>query len=67
MIFVSRGAWRGLGCRSGSALLEGAGVIQIGARYEHGLMTIADSDGAKLLLGDAKNACAQLYIAVGMP
>ncbi len=44
-----------------------AGVIQIGARYEYGLMTIADSDGAKLLLGDAKNACAQLYIAVGMP
>lgn len=44
-----------------------AGSMQVGARYEYGLMTIADSDAADRVLGDAKNACAQIYLAVGIP
>ncbi|MBL7951231.1 MAG: PorT family protein [Flavobacteriales bacterium] len=44
-----------------------AGAVQVGARYEYGLVTLANSDNAELLLGDAKNACAQLYVAVGIP
>ncbi|MEZ4806871.1 MAG: porin family protein [Flavobacteriales bacterium] len=39
---------------------------QVGLRYTHGLANVADSDGADLILGDAKNRCAQLYIALGM-
>jgi hypothetical protein len=42
-----------------------AGPVQIGARYEYGLVTLADSDVAKTLLGDAKNSCAQIYLAIG--
>lgn len=42
-----------------------AGPIQVGARYLYGLSTLANSDGAELLLGDAKNSCAQVYIAFG--
>lgn len=44
-----------------------AGPAQVGARYTLGLMPIADSDGADLLLGDAKNSCVQVYVAFGMP
>ncbi len=43
------------------------GPAQIGVRYEHGLTEVASSDNAKLLLGDAKNACVQFYIAFGIP
>lgn len=42
-----------------------AGPIQVGARYLYGLTTLANSDGANALLGDAKNSCAQVYIAFG--
>ncbi len=45
-------------------LLGGVGVnlgpAQIGARYSYGLVDLADSDGAKLLLGDARNSAGQL-------
>ncbi len=41
------------------------GPLQIGLRYDYGLLTIANSDAAKFLLGDAKNSCAQVYIAFG--
>ena len=44
-----------------------AGPAQIGARYEFGLSQIANSDDAKFLLGDAKNSCIQVYVAVGVP
>ena len=44
-----------------------AGPVQVGVRYNYGLTDVADSDAAKTLLGDAKNSCAQLYLAVGMP
>lgn len=37
--------------------------VQVGARYNYGLVKIADSDSAKMLLGDAKNSVAQVYIA----
>jgi hypothetical protein len=39
------------------------GAIQVGARYNYGLMEIADSNAAELALGDAKNSNAQLYVA----
>jgi hypothetical protein len=48
-------------------LLGGVGVnfgaVQFGARYNYGLVKLADSDAARALIGDAKNSCAQLYIA----
>ena len=51
-------------------LLGGIGVnlgpAQIGARYTHGLSKLAASDGADLLLGDAKNSVVQVYIAFGL-
>jgi hypothetical protein len=43
------------------------GPVQVGVRYNYGLTRISDSDAADSILGDAKNSCAQLYIAVGMP
>lgn len=42
------------------------GSTQIGVRYSKGLRKIADSDQAQSMLGDAKNSCAQLYIAFSM-
>ena len=42
------------------------GAVQVGARYNFGLSEIADSDTAELLLGDAKNSCAQLYVALNL-
>lgn len=42
-----------------------AGAIQVGARYNYGLSKLASSDEAKAVLGDAKNAYAQLYVAFG--
>lgn len=42
-----------------------AGAMQVGARYNYGLSKLANSDGAEAILGDAKNAYAQLYFAFG--
>lgn len=42
------------------------GAVQVGARYNLGLSEIADSDAAELVLGDAKNSCAQLYVALNL-
>jgi Outer membrane protein beta-barrel domain len=42
------------------------GAVQIGARYTYGLVDLADSNGAKLLLVDARNSVGQLYIAFGL-
>lgn len=42
------------------------GPVQIGARYNYGLAQLAKSDGAELVLGDAKNSVGQLYIAFGL-
>lgn len=39
------------------------GAVQIGARYNYGLVEIADSDTARALLGNSKNSCAQLFAA----
>ncbi|NMM49610.1 porin family protein [Marinigracilibium pacificum] len=40
------------------------GNLQVGARYNLGMMKIADSDGAKSLIGDAKNSYGQIYGAL---
>jgi hypothetical protein len=42
------------------------GNFQIGARYNFGLVSLADSDAAKVLLGDAKSSCTQLYASFNM-
>lgn len=42
------------------------GSTQIGVRYSKGLRKLADSNEAEDLVGDAKNSCAQLYIAFSM-
>lgn len=39
------------------------GAMQIGARYNYGLVKIADSDAAEAFVGDSKNSCAQLFVA----
>ena len=40
------------------------GNLQVGARYNYGLAELADSDAADLLIGDAKNSVAQIYLAL---
>lgn len=42
------------------------GPAQIGARYLYGLTELADSEEARTVLGNAKNACLQAYIAFGL-
>jgi Outer membrane protein beta-barrel domain len=42
------------------------GAVQIGARYNYGLVKLADSNSARNVLGDSKNSVAQLYIALNM-
>jgi len=39
------------------------GAVQVGARYNYGLVELADSDAARALIGDSKNSCAQLFVA----
>lgn len=38
--------------------------VQIGLRYNYGLVKIADSDVARAAMGDAKNSVAQLFLAI---
>ena len=40
--------------------------VQFGARYNHGLGTIADNDISRLVLGDSKNASFQVYLALAL-
>lgn len=42
------------------------GAVQVGARYNYGLVKIADSNAARRMLGDSKNSCAQLYLALNL-
>ncbi len=42
------------------------GSVQIGARYNYGLVEIAESSSAKSILGSAKNSCAQLFVAFNL-
>lgn len=42
------------------------GATQIGIRYSKGLRKLENSNEAEALVGDAKNSCAQLYIAFSM-
>jgi len=39
------------------------GGVQLGARYNYGLNTIARSRGARSLIGNSKNQVAQIYVA----
>ena len=42
------------------------GALQAGLRYNYGLVEIADSDAAEFVVGDAKNSCAQVYLALNL-
>jgi hypothetical protein len=42
------------------------GMIQVGARYNYGLVKIADSDAARAAIGDSRNSVAQLYISLNL-
>lgn len=42
------------------------GTMQVGARYNYGLVKIADSDAAELVIGDAKNSVGQVYLALNL-
>ncbi len=42
------------------------GQVQLGARYNYGLNKIAQSAGARAMLGDAKNSVGQIYLALNL-
>ena len=42
------------------------GNVQLGARYNYGLNDIANSDGAKRILGNSKNSVGQIYVAFNL-
>lgn len=42
------------------------GQVQLGARYNYGLNEIAESAGAKRMLGNAKNSVGQIYLALNL-
>ena len=42
------------------------GAVQVGARYNYGLVKIADSDAARRAIGDSKNSFAQLYVSFNL-
>jgi len=42
------------------------GNVQLGARYNYGLNKIASSEGAKRILGGAKNSVGQIYLAFNL-
>jgi hypothetical protein len=42
------------------------GNFQVGTRYNYGLAKLADSDIAQLVLGDAKNSLAQVYLSLNL-
>lgn len=42
------------------------GDIQLGARYNYGLNEIAESRGAKAMLGSTKNSVGQIYVAFNL-
>ncbi|MEQ1586981.1 MAG: porin family protein [Cyclobacteriaceae bacterium] len=41
-------------------------AVQVGVRYNYGLVQIADSDAARAAIGNSKNSCAQLYLAINL-
>jgi len=42
------------------------GAVQVGARYNLGLVEIANTNNSRNVLGDSKNSCASLYLAFNM-
>jgi hypothetical protein len=41
-------------------------AVTVGTRYNYGLNQVADSEAAELILGDAKNSLAQVYVALNL-
>jgi hypothetical protein len=42
------------------------GAVQVGARYNYGLVTLAKSSAARDMIGNSKNSVAQLYLALNL-
>jgi hypothetical protein len=42
------------------------GAASVGIRYNYGLIQIANSNSARNFVGDSKNSCAQLYMALNL-
>ena len=42
------------------------GAVQVGARYNYGLVEIADTNSSRNVLGDSKNSCATVYLAFNL-
>lgn len=42
------------------------GSTQVGARYNFGLVQLANSNDARTVIGDAKNSCAQVFVAFAL-
>jgi len=42
------------------------GAVQIGARYNFGLVEIANTNNSRNILGDSKNSCGTIYLAFNM-
>ena len=42
------------------------GATSIGIRYNYGLIQIANSNSARNFVGDSKNSCGQLYLAINL-
>ncbi|HOO08615.1 MAG TPA: porin family protein [Cyclobacteriaceae bacterium] len=42
------------------------GGVQVGARYNYGLVKLAKTNNAKAVLGDSKNSAAQVYVAFNL-
>lgn len=42
------------------------GAVQVGARYNYGLVEIAKSNAARNAIGDSKNSVAQIYLALNL-
>lgn len=42
------------------------GKAQVGARYNFGLVQLANSNAARTVIGDAKNSCAQVFVAFAL-
>jgi len=41
-------------------------AVQVGVRYNYGFVQIADSDLARAAIGNAKNSCAQVFLAINL-
>jgi hypothetical protein len=61
---LSRDSFKSMDYGLAGGLAFNFNALQIGARYHYGLQQIADSDAAKLFIGDARHSYLQVYGAL---